>query len=80
MVNLQIRQGNQLQISSTYYFFFNVRVRYMISNKYYGRKALVLTLLKSFKIKDKFWFITDFRITATHYLYMPTLDINYRVP
>jgi len=48
----------------------------MISNKHYGRKALVLTLLISFKITDKFWFITDFKITATYYLYMPHLGIN----
>jgi hypothetical protein len=52
----------------------------MISNKYYRRKALVLTLLISFKITDKFWFITDFKLTAIYYLYMPTLDINYHVP
>jgi len=80
MVNLQIRPGGQLHISATYYFFLNAPVRYVIRNKYYRRKALVLTLLISFKIKDKFWFITDFKITATYYLYMPTLDINYHVP
>jgi hypothetical protein len=40
-----------------------------VSDKYYNsRKASILVLLR-FKITDKFWIITDFKTTATYYLF-----------